>query len=574
MNRDPVGWLSAGWLLLLAFSAGILVAALLRKPFRRAFGAALAYPLWLLPPLALLGCLLPHMVAAPVVVLMPALQAIALPLSPLHAPAARPGGFDWRIVMALLWLCGSLVSLLLAVLAQRRYRLQLREAEVVEKELRYPVLRARAEDVGPAMVGAWRRRIVIPADFEQRYSREEQALILAHETIHARRFDGVWCLLGRLLAAMFWFHPLAWWALAAFRQDQELACDAAVLQEHGTQRRRYADAMLKTRPAVGALPAGCSWAPRHPLMERIAMLKAKQPGALRRRIGWAVMFAAGAGVTVAVYAATPATHLRAVADAGDYYTLKADVSAGGSPDTQHFTQCVRHGESVALNGVMAPTLSWKGRFAVAPVAQGQLEIRADVDTRFDRGGGAVREESAKPVVRTMPGQPATIVFGQMMKDRHNLTLQDGTIKLVLTPSPGCADPAVAAVDRPAMHADVREYQLNTSFEFTTGDGRSDHARRATFAICAIAGKQASFRLDDWLFDVTPVPAGGDQLQIRLKASDATHPLLAQAILKGALDSILHADGASADGNSRYVVEITPLQGCPARDKATAQQAKA
>ena len=62
-----------------------------------------------------------------------------------------------------------------------------------------------------------------------------QALILAHEQIHARRRDGLWRLLAQGFVAVFWFNPLAWIAMACFRQDQELACDAAVLREHGAE---------------------------------------------------------------------------------------------------------------------------------------------------------------------------------------------------------------------------------------------------------------------------------------------------------------------------------------------------
>src|SRR6185312_5688002 len=110
-----------------------------------------------------------------------------------------------------------------------------------------------------------RSRIVLPADFEQRYSDVEQTLILAHEAMHARRLDGWWCLLGRVVAAGFWLHPLARWALSALRHDQELACDAAVLRDHGAQRRSYAQAMLTAQSAAIALAVGCPWSPRHPV---------------------------------------------------------------------------------------------------------------------------------------------------------------------------------------------------------------------------------------------------------------------------------------------------------------------
>ena len=50
-----IDWLGHGWLLLLAFSAAVLLAAALRRPCRRWFGTERAFQLWLLPPLAMLA---------------------------------------------------------------------------------------------------------------------------------------------------------------------------------------------------------------------------------------------------------------------------------------------------------------------------------------------------------------------------------------------------------------------------------------------------------------------------------------------------------------------------------------
>jgi hypothetical protein len=106
----------------------------------------------------------------------------------------------------------------------------------------------------------------------------------------------------------------------------------------------------------------------------------------------------------------------------------------------HFTSCLKPGEYNRLNGSDGSALSWRGRFAVSPAAGGQLQVDADVDTRFDRGDGKVRTRSAKPIVRTMPGQQASIVFGQVTEGRHQADAkrQDDTIRIGVTPSIGCA----------------------------------------------------------------------------------------------------------------------------------------
>jgi len=446
-----IDWLGRGWLLILAFTATVLVVAALRKPCRRLFGTERAFQLWLLPPLALLASQLPHAAVAPVVVLSPVVSAIASVASALPAHAAGSGVIDWRAWAVLLWLFGSLVSLLLAAIAQSRYRARLRGAtSVVDVRSRWPMLRAPGSDIGPALVGAWRSRIVLPVDFECRYDATEQMLILAHETTHARRRDGWWCLLAQLIVALFWFHPLAWWALVAMRHDQELACDAAVLRAHGTQRRSYANAMLKTQSAEFALPVGCPWSPRHPITERIAMLKLQQPDLLRRRAGGVLLAALAIGMAGAVYATTPSPQAKTGDGFSGHYTLKIDVAMGGHPDSMHFIRCLKPGEYTELSGTDTSNLSWRGRFAVSPVTGGQLEVSTQVDTRFDRGGGNVRTQSAKPIVRTMPGQQASIVFGQIVDGKHleNVKLENNTIKIGVTPTMGCDSEGLSSAWHP------------------------------------------------------------------------------------------------------------------------------
>ncbi|MCW8809306.1 MAG: M56 family metallopeptidase [Rhodanobacter sp.] len=442
MNRlDLAGidWLGRGWLLLLAFTAAMLLVMALRKPCRRLFGAERACTLWLLPLLSLIVSQLPHPAARfgsmPTVVYAVTSASTVLPLH-----ATDVSGLDWRFIVIFCWLAGAAFSLILAGWLQWRYRRRLRHATLISKVgSRWPVLRTTSNDVGPALVGAWRARIVLPADFEQRYDVIEQTLILAHETMHARRADGWWSLLAQVVTAVFWFHPLAWWAVAALRHDQELACDAAVLLEHDVQRRSYANAMLKTQSATIALPVGCLWSPRHPLTERIAMLNSRPLTPSRRRVGAASMALLAVGIAGAVYAAAPSPPPQGEMGMSRQYTLKIDVAMGGHPDSMHFTRCVKPGEPTRMSGTDGDKLSWQGSFAVSPVTDGQLEIRTQVDTRFERVAGNVRTMSGKPIVRTMPGQLATIVFGQVINGSHpdQIKLENNTIKIGVTPNAGC-----------------------------------------------------------------------------------------------------------------------------------------
>ena len=360
-----IDWFGRGWLLVLAFSVAVLLVAAMRQPCRRWFGTERAFQLWVLLPLAMLAGQLPHPAAAPAGALPSVIYLITSAASGLPAYATAVTALDWRAAAMLLWLLGTIAALLLAAVAQWRYRRCLIGATpMLNVAMRWPVLRAAVVDVGPALVGAWRARIVLPADFDTRYDAAERALILAHEATHARRGDGWWCLCAQIVAAVFWFHPLAWWALAALRHDQELACDAAVLREHGAQRRSYAHAMLKTQSAAFALPVGCSWSPRHPITERIAMLKLPCPNRLQNSLGVLAGAVLALGVTGVVYAAgVPANPALpdASATAADAHEYQLDMAVELARDIGHRTQsqkvtaaiCVAPGETgvVTMRGL-------------------------------------------------------------------------------------------------------------------------------------------------------------------------------------------------------------------------------
>jgi beta-lactamase regulating signal transducer with metallopeptidase domain len=134
-------------------------------------------------------------------------------------------------------------------------------------------------------VGGWHPQIVLPSDFDTRYSLTERALILAHERAHLQRNDALTNAIASGLVCLFWFNPLVYWAWSGLRFDQELACDAAVLRQAKVSRRRYARALARTHLATSnAIAFG--WRRRHPLSERIAILRRPAPSRARRLTGY------------------------------------------------------------------------------------------------------------------------------------------------------------------------------------------------------------------------------------------------------------------------------------------------
>ena len=69
--------------------------------------------------------------------------------------------------------------------------------------------------------------------------------VVRHEKEHLRCKDQWWKLLGFLLLAVYWFHPLIWVAYILFCKDIEYACDKRVVKELNVdERKAYATALL------------------------------------------------------------------------------------------------------------------------------------------------------------------------------------------------------------------------------------------------------------------------------------------------------------------------------------------
>src|SRR5262249_46146201 len=158
-------------------------------------------------------------------------------------------------VLLVVWAVGACAVLSLTLVQQQR---AVRAFELAPDR----ALQRSASKFGPAVVGVLRPQVVVPADFELRFSPAERELVLAHERaplaaghtrINAALAD---------LTSLCWFNPLVhWWSKLA-RVDQELACDAAVLERFPAKRGDYAEALLKTQIDPASLPLGCAWPSR------------------------------------------------------------------------------------------------------------------------------------------------------------------------------------------------------------------------------------------------------------------------------------------------------------------------
>ncbi len=289
-----------GWLVsnMIWASAAMLLVLAIRRPFAAFFGAGPAYALWLLPAFRLLAPPLPSWGVVELPNIIPP-QTVILISEDMAAPVPPQGGpGQWVPLLLAIWAAGAAAFLLWQAWSYRRFVLGLRrDARDLGTYHGLRLLESAAVE-GPISLGLFRRRIVVPADFDSRYSPGERALALDHEAIHHRRFDLWWNHFGLLILALNWFNPVAWLAFKAFRADQELACDAAVAARADTDARHdYARALVKSASRPGLI-AACPLNHADQLKRRLKMMKFHKPGRLRM-LGGAAAVATLGGLSLA-----------------------------------------------------------------------------------------------------------------------------------------------------------------------------------------------------------------------------------------------------------------------------------
>lgn len=209
----------------IASSAALLVVLLLRNAMRASFGASTAYLSWSIVPVGALAILLPATPAdatQPMLVLM---QSVA-PVNTIRTVAAR--GTDFSQWLAVTWLLGTVAMAVRLIVQQHAFTRGLGPLLVREDGLH------QSQSIAglPAAIGLFRPLVVVPSDFDQRYSSDEQQLLRKHEYAHIRHGDLQCNALASFLRCIFWFNPLLHYAARHFRQDQELACDQRVISRH------------------------------------------------------------------------------------------------------------------------------------------------------------------------------------------------------------------------------------------------------------------------------------------------------------------------------------------------------
>jgi hypothetical protein len=258
------------WMLYAGAVALLLgLAAACAESAARARGAA-ARGVWLG---ALLGSALIPVAAA----LLPAWEPAPFGFPGTATPGAAPRAAHPSTIVALAslapdpWLLGAwgvASALVAAAIADSYLWLRRRGREWSFREVDGHGIWA-SRDVGPAVVGFLRGRIVVP-EWVLEWEAGRRTLVLAHEDEHLRARDPGLLLGALLLLAACPWNPVLWWQWRRLRQAVELDCDLRVLA-------RGVDPGAYSRVLVDVTEQGHS--------HRLAVAAISRPGSfLERRI--------------------------------------------------------------------------------------------------------------------------------------------------------------------------------------------------------------------------------------------------------------------------------------------------
>ncbi|MBR6556062.1 MAG: hypothetical protein IKT60_01400, partial [Clostridia bacterium] len=241
--------LSAGWLALAILIVRLIFPRLpkgIRMGMWALLGLRLCLPFSLESALSLIPSretLPPEILLSPTPEIesgIPAVNAVVNPvLSGALAPEVGASVNPMQVLLfiaGVIWAVGGAAMLLYGAISWLRLRWRVR----VSAPYGTDALLCDGIDT-PFILGLFRPRIYLPSAI----SEESAAQVLRHERAHLARRDHIWKPLGFLLLAVYWFHPVFWFAFCAFAKDIEYACDARVIRDMDlAARKSYSEALL------------------------------------------------------------------------------------------------------------------------------------------------------------------------------------------------------------------------------------------------------------------------------------------------------------------------------------------
>ncbi|MHC4647130.1 MAG: M56 family metallopeptidase, partial [Planctomycetota bacterium] len=212
------------------------------------------------------------------------------------AAHSNTSSFPARTVLALLWLVGfALMLARLTVGWYRLHRICLTAMPVTDRSFfsdgdgRRPKVLLTSQVAGPVCFGLFRPVVMLPPQTYEASAAGELRMVLNHELAHIERGDCWANLFQRIVEAVFFFHPLVWWASLRLTQQREQICDNYVLAR-GASADEYSTLLARVvqrGPGKAQLPTMALFEGR--LLQRVRFLLDPGRDSKTRLSIWAVL---------------------------------------------------------------------------------------------------------------------------------------------------------------------------------------------------------------------------------------------------------------------------------------------
>ncbi len=174
-----------------------------------------------------------------------------------------------------LWLGGTALLLAMRVGRTVRAKALLRRAQPAGPQVRILVARLAERmnlrrvpealmvdaPISPMIWCGLTPRLVLPRGLWESLDEDSKTAVIVHEFAHLRRLDHLLCWVELVIGALYWWHPLAWWARKRLRDEAEASCDAWVTNTLPSSRRAYAVALVAAKSYLSLEGSGAGKGP-------------------------------------------------------------------------------------------------------------------------------------------------------------------------------------------------------------------------------------------------------------------------------------------------------------------------
>lgn len=156
------------------------------------------------------------------------------------------------------WFIGALIKLAALTRMNRRIKRTIRRMEryvdnagITEWAVwalglrRTPDIRIAGFIETPVSYGFFRKTVLLPANYKDKYTDTGLSLLLLHEMTHIKHGDTIKLLLIQLMKCVLWMSPVMGRFIKNFKRDSEMLCDNRVISLRSDERDTYGELILK-----------------------------------------------------------------------------------------------------------------------------------------------------------------------------------------------------------------------------------------------------------------------------------------------------------------------------------------